>query len=591
MAVFYPKMNDLVTHPSSSDYSSAIEDFYDARRRAALEEILAKLTGKSADLLSFEEVRQKLKAKIGASGELKEIPLDAIVGSADRYADFTRSFLPRQDFNRDRWARVMAAMTHLAGLPPIEVYQIGEVYFVLDGHHRVSVARQLGATHIQAYVTKVHTRVPLSSEDQVDDLIVKAEYADFLERTHLDELRPGADLRVTAAGQYRRLAEHIEVHRYFMGLEQKREIPYAEAVCHWYDEVYLSVIQVIRERGILRDFPGRTETDLYLWVSEHRAALEQKLGWTIETEEAAIDLAAQFSPAPSRLIARLKEKVLDALIPDALEPGPPPGTWRRDQLTARQAGRLAIDILVPISGEEVGWPALDQALVVARREGARLRGLHVVSSAAKTKGERVQALQSEFERRCQAADIPGELAIDVGGVARKICERACWADLVVVKLTYPPAPQPFARLSSGFRSLIQRCPTPLLVVPKTSFPLERMLLAYDGSPKANEALFLTTYLAGRWSLPLVVVTVAEKGWVTPETQAQAQQYLKTHEVQATIVYEHGPATRAILKAANEHASDLLIMGGYGFRPVLQLVLGSTVDEVLRESEKPILICQ
>lgn len=259
-------MNAVMTDPSSLSISFAIEDFHRARRRAALEEILAKLTGKSTDLLSFEDMRQKLKAKVGPARELKEIPLDAIVGSADRYTDFTRSFLPRQDFDRDRWARVMAAVTNLTGLPPIEVYQIGEVYFVLDGHHRVSVARQVGATHIQAYVTKLHPRVPLSPEDQLDDLVVKTEYADFLERTHLDELRPDADLRVTAAGKYRLLEEHIEVHRYFMGLEQKREIPYTEAVGHWYDEVYLPVAQAIRERGILRDFPGRTETDLYLRV-------------------------------------------------------------------------------------------------------------------------------------------------------------------------------------------------------------------------------------------------------------------------------------------------------------------------------------
>jgi nucleotide-binding universal stress UspA family protein len=376
-----------------------------------------------------------------------------------------------------------------------------------------------------------------------------------------------------------------------MGLEQKREIPYAEAVGHWYDEVYLPVVQVIRERAILRDFPGRTETDLYVWVSEHRATLEEKLGWMIEPGEAAADFVVQFSPTPPRVISRLKEKVLDALIPDELESGPSPGQWRKEQLTARQAGRLAVDILVPISGEEAGWHGLEQALIVARREGARLRGLHVVSSENETNRDRVQALRAEFNRRCQAAGILGELAIVAGRVARKICERARWADLVVLKLTYPPAPQPIARLSSGFRTLIQRCPTPLLVVPKRPSPLERMLLAYDGSPKADEALFLATYLAGRWEVPLVVVTVAEKGRVMLENQAQARQYLETHRVQAIFVYESGSAARAILKTANEHASDLLLMGGYGFRPVLQLVLGSTVDQILRQSEKPILICQ
>jgi hypothetical protein len=156
----------------------------------------------------------------------------------------------------------------MGGLPPIEVYQIGEAYFVRDGNHRVSVARELDAPTIQAYVTEVRTKVPLSPDDQPDDLILKAEYADFLEQTQLDKLRPGANLSLTVPGRYRTLQEHIAVHRYYMGLDQEREIPYEEAVTHWYDEVYLPVVQVIQERGILRDFPERRS-----------AARRWKKGW------------------------------------------------------------------------------------------------------------------------------------------------------------------------------------------------------------------------------------------------------------------------------------------------------------------------
>jgi len=375
-----------MTDQSASSFVAAVHDFHRARRKAALENIMARLTGRSADLLSYEEVRQKLRARGITAQELKEIPLDGIVGSVGRYADFTRSFLPRQDSDEGRWARVKVKVTDMGGLPPIKVYQIGEVYFVLDGNHRVSVARQVGATYIEAYVTEVRTKVPLSPNTQPDDLILKAEYADFLEHTRLDELRPEADLSVTAPGQYQALEEHIEVHRYFMGLEQEREIPYQEAVGHWYDEVYLPVVQVIRERGILRDFPGRTETDLYVWVSEHRAALGKELGWEIGPEAAATDLAAQFSLRPQRVVARVGEKILDAVTPDGFRAGPPPGQWRSEQLEACEYDRLFADILVPVSGEETGWYALEQALVVARREGARLRGLHVVSSEAQRDG-------------------------------------------------------------------------------------------------------------------------------------------------------------------------------------------------------------
>ncbi|MBL7063451.1 MAG: universal stress protein [Anaerolineae bacterium] len=580
-----------MTGQSNLSLSSAVRDFRRARRQAATQEIMARLTGRSADLLSFEDVRRKLKARSSGSQRLKEIPLDAIVGSVGRYSDFTRSFLPRQDSDEGRWARVKTAVTSWGGLPPIEVYQIGQTYFVLDGNHRVSVARQVGATHIEAYVTEVRTKVPLSPDVQPDDLILKAEYADFLEHTRLDESRPEADLDVTVPGQYRVIEEHIQVHRYFMGLEQKREIPYEEAVSHWYDEVYLPVVQVIRERGVLRDFPERTETDLYVWVSKHRAALERTLGWEIEPEAAATDLAARFSPRPRRVVARVGERILDAVTPDEFEAGPAPGQWRREQLAARRDDRLFADILVPVSGEEVGWQAVEQALVVARREGGRLRGLHIVPSETQKDSEEAQAVQAEFNRRCEASGVQGNLAIVVGGVARQICERARWADLVVVNLAHPPAPQPVARLSSGFRTLIRRCARPVLAVPGASSHLDRALLSYDGSPKANEALFVATYLAGRWDIPLVVVTVMERGRATLETLEHAQGYLETRGVQATFVKESGPVAEAILKTAQVHESNLIIMGGYGFSPVLEVVVGSAVDQVLRESRQPMLICR
>ncbi len=170
------------------DYEHAVQDFREARRQAVREQLMAHLTGKAADLLSYDEVREKLKARGSKPLGLKDIPLDAIVGSVGRYADFTRSFLPKVDSDRERWARVQVANADLTGLPPIEAYQIGEAYFVRDGNHRVSVARQLGAPTIQAYVTEIETRVPLTADVQPDDLILKAEYADFLEKTRLDEI-------------------------------------------------------------------------------------------------------------------------------------------------------------------------------------------------------------------------------------------------------------------------------------------------------------------------------------------------------------------------------------------------------------------
>jgi nucleotide-binding universal stress UspA family protein len=571
--------------------SAAVQDFRRARRKASLEQILARITGKTTDLLSYDDVREKLHATQGVTQELREIPLGEIVGSVGRYEDFTRSFLPRKDSDEGRWARVKVAVIDLSGLPPIEVYQVGQAYFVRDGNHRVSIARELGATHIQAYVTEVYSKVPLSPEDQPDDLILKAEYTDFLEHTELDTFRPDADLELTVPGKYPLLEEHIQVHQYFMGLEHKREIPYKEAVTHWYDEVYLPIVEAIRERGILRDFPGRTETDLYLWVSEHRAALERELGWYVKPEAAAEDLAERFSTSPGRVVSRLSERVLDAVIPDALEAGPRIGDWRERHLGAPRDGSMFADILVPLSGEEVGWSALEQAFEISRREGAQLHGLHVVASEDQLHSDDPQFVQTEFDRRCAAAAIPGIMNLEVGEVARTICDYSRFTDLVVVNLAYPPGPKPIAKLDSGFRKLIRRCARPVLAVPRKVSSLQSALLAYDGSPKAQEALFIAVYLAGSWEIPLVVVTVHEEKISAEEILSEAQGYIEAHGVQATYVREERTTAEAVLHVAGKHESNLLLMGGYGATPVLEIVLGSAVDQVLRESNMPVLICR
>jgi nucleotide-binding universal stress UspA family protein len=139
--------------------------------------------------------------------------------------------------------------------------------------------------------------------------------------------------------------------------------------------------------------------------------------------------------------------------------------------------------------------------------------------------------------------------------------------------------------------LIRSCPRPVLAVPRASSHLDRALLAYDGSPKADEALFVATYLSGQWNIHLVVVTVIETGRTTTETLARAQRYLETHGVRASFVKESGSVAEAILRTAEEHESDLIIMGGYGLSPVLEVVLGSAVDQVLRTSQQPMLICR
>ncbi len=267
-------------------------EFSQARQRAFIEEWLSFFTGRSNDLLSFEEVKQSLQLQDASYKGLQEIELAKIVGSTGRYRDFTRTFLPKSDLTQDRWRKVDDVAHSDLGFPPIEVYQVGEVYFVRDGNHRVSVARTHGAKTIEAYVIEYKTPVPVESQDALDDILLKMEHTEFFEQTHLDQLRPDQEVRFTEPGRYRLLKEHIAFHKYLREIECGCEISYAEAVSSWYDQVYLPVVRLIHEREILKNFPGRTEADLYAWLSLHRAALEAErdaLG-RIPTEEVVADL-------------------------------------------------------------------------------------------------------------------------------------------------------------------------------------------------------------------------------------------------------------------------------------------------------------
>jgi len=533
-----------------------------------MQEVLARLTGKSNELLSYEEVAKKLKLNVRTERGVHEIPVKAIVGSVGRYTEFTRSFLPRKNKDQERWARVKTVIDDPwgAGLPPIEVYKVGEVYFVLDGNHRVSVARQEGFEFIEAHIIEVRTDIPVTPDLQPDDLIIKSEYAGFLEQTDLTRLRPGVDLSVTVPGQYGKLLEHIQVHRYFMGIDFQRDIFYPEAVGHWYDAVYLPIVEPIRERGLLRWFPGRTETDMYLWVSEYRAALESELGWSIRPEAAAAELATRKNP--------------ESNLSDT-------GSWRITKMFDRYTDRLFRDILVSITGTMESWQALEQAILVAQSEEAVLHGLHVIPRRAKVDERGTQEIQVRFNRRCQEANVKGNLAIVKGDIPRQVCERALLTDLVVLNVSHPPLPG-LSGLNSGLRSIIWRSARPILTVPGKVSKMDKALLAFDGSPKSREALFVATYLVEKWKTDLTVLTVAKDA--APSMQNYVRSYLDLHEIQADMIMKKGPH-EIIMKVIKEHQINLVLMGGYSGSAWKEVIVGSMVNLLLRKADCPLLICR
>jgi hypothetical protein len=273
-------------------------DFATARRKAFWNEVASFLSGRSNTLLAWDEVRDKLRVRGQVWRGLQAVPVERIVGSVGRYRDFDRAFFPAQERTADRWRSIARAYYDDVGLPPVKLYKIGEVYFVLDGNHRVSVARERGMAFVDAEVVEAKARVPFEADLDADNLEIKGEYGNFLERTRLDELRPDQRVEFTIAGGYKRLLEHIAVHRYFLGLEQRRFIPPDEAVSDWYDNVYSPLVRIIRARDTLKDFPNRTEADLYLWVMDHQHYLRERFGPTVRAEQAADHFADHYTSRP-----------------------------------------------------------------------------------------------------------------------------------------------------------------------------------------------------------------------------------------------------------------------------------------------------
>ncbi|HZJ08661.1 MAG TPA: universal stress protein, partial [Trueperaceae bacterium] len=543
----------------SDSPASASFDFQRARRRAGLRSVMAQLRGEDARLLSYEDVRRRLRAVEGAEHTLEDVPIAAIVGSVGRYQDFTREFLPLVDEDIDRWVGVRLAMTGLEGVPPVELYRIGEAYFVKDGNHRVSVARQLGARTINAYVTPVRSRVPLGSDPDYEALILATEYATFLERTGIDELRPDADLRVTEAGQYPRLAEHIGVHRYFMGIDRRGPVPWEEAVAHWYDTVYLPVAAAIRKHDLLARFPDRTEADLYLFLSQHRGDLEKRFGWSLEGFQLAEGLSAS---------ARFDEAARSAQLRAAAEAGTP----------VQQAMAGLIDAVLVISDGGVEESATAHGLHVAAVERATLLGLRLGTPASP--GEEL-ATKERFERLCADRGVRGQLAYAEGNKVSAVLARAAYVDLVVVGAPRPAGAgrallpgargqgqiaatllRTLTRRQSWLRSLIHRCEKPLLVVRSEKAGFSRPLLAYDGGERARQALFWLAYLCLSRGLKPRVVTVPELVGGDTGALDTAGAYLGALGLEAELIRERGAVDAAILSTAERFDCDLILMGSY-----------------------------
>lgn len=253
-------------------------DFDRARNKALMNELVSAVGRRDNRLMPFHELRKRLNPEGESYRGLQEVPISSIVGSMDRFQDFDRTFLPRKKHTKSRWKNVDRAYYQDVRLPPIQLYKVGDVYFVKDGNHRVSVARERGVEFIDAEVIEGHVRVPISSQMSTEELLMQAEYAEFLRHTDLDRLQPDHDIRPTKLGRYEEIWNHIEGHRAWLSWIWHREATVQEAVNDWYQYIYMPIIQVVRDRDVLKEFPRLTEADIYLWVMRTRYQIEQELG-------------------------------------------------------------------------------------------------------------------------------------------------------------------------------------------------------------------------------------------------------------------------------------------------------------------------
>lgn len=242
---------------------------------------------------------------------IKQVPLDAIVGSVGRYKNFTRKFLPLTNSVQERWVAV-DALASQTGWPPVDLYQVGNIYFVKDGNHRVSVARQLELPTIEAHVLAYPVEVEIDPTENLDQIFIQLGEQNFMSKTGLATRYPEQNIQFTSPGRYTELLAQIHDLRQILTQIDDEEMSWETAVDAWYEMVYLPTSQIIQDSTLLADFPGRTEADLFVWLSQHRDRLQERYGQVDNLADLAQSLADEYREAGLPRLTRQVRRLLGA---------------------------------------------------------------------------------------------------------------------------------------------------------------------------------------------------------------------------------------------------------------------------------------
>jgi len=281
------------------DYSTQGRDqFESARFKSLLNNLKFFTRERENELLSFDEINKGLKLHNQHYLGMKTVRVEDIVGSIDRYKDFDRYFLPKKAHLEHRWSNIYSAYMNDVILPVVKLYKVGDIYFVVDGNHRVSVARRMGVTYIDAEVTEFVTKFPITREMDPSDMFILVERERFLEVTGLKDTKPGSRIRLTIPGKYDFLLDEINKHMHYLNKnrpEGQKETDFKKASLDWYDNVYLPARNLIDSYKLIKNFPHRTKSDLYVWINAHKYYLRDKYGKNIGLADAAYDFSTKFS--------------------------------------------------------------------------------------------------------------------------------------------------------------------------------------------------------------------------------------------------------------------------------------------------------
>jgi nucleotide-binding universal stress UspA family protein len=273
------------------------------------------------------------------------------------------------------------------------------------------------------------------------------------------------------------------------------------------------------------------------------------------------------------------------------------------------------NVLVPLDGSEHSKAALEYAIWITEKFDGTLAGQHIIdtislegtffhdisgslgfepyldfsSKMREILDERGKIILDDFAARCEKAGIRFTTFLDMGLIANEICERAKVADLVVIGHRGVNEEFSTGLLGSTAETITRKCPRPIFVSTKQFAPLKNPLLAYDGSQRASSAMESAAEFCTRLKLPLTILTIAKEESIARNNLQQARAYLSSYAIETAFESARGHPEQKIVERIVSSDHDLLFIGAYGHRRIIEMVLGSTTEYVLRNAPCPVFL--